>query len=383
LVQVVNSQASVYALQGNQWQERGQGGQLMLYYYANAPHDLLVRWWKSGQSLAYQLVHGKLKPKGERSWVLRAYNMSYNPPREEIIALRFHLEEASQVFSNHYKQVSSHVIIQKSKLSNIDVESNDPEDEVGNGKIPEPIHLPDKSPVNRPPQTLPPPPPPRSPVSRPSPVKQLPQKPLPAQENVAKWACPMCTYMNPLLALTCEVCNKPKPASPTSPKGSWSCGECTFQNGPSDTQCNICGAKPGADPEVNPGPPPVKPKDNLRNDSKPFQPLVVEEDDEELLQGGGKGGNGGGGEAGDFGVIQRMIAAENDKKNRVEEANRVKSLKQREEELEREKASLAEQLEKERKEKERLLREQQSRERKEREDKDRKEREDTERRERQ
>jgi len=312
LVQVVNSQASVYALQGNQWQERGQGGQLMLYYYSNSPHDLLVRWWKAGQSLAFQLVHGKLKPKGERSWVLRAYNMSYNPPREEIIALRFHFEEASEVFCNHYKQVSSHVILQKSKNSNFDVEDNIPDEEIDDG----PSALKDKSGIQRPPsQPLPPPPPsqrnlPLKPEPLPSKDRLPPQgkKQFPSQENLSTWECVVCTYSNPIHILYCEVCNKPKQscsAAADSDKEGWSCPECTLQNGINDTQCIMCNAlKPGTDAQEDVVRNPVKPVNNPCKELKSFKPNV----DDEIVQGEGEN-------PGDFSVIQRMIAAENEKKN--------------------------------------------------------------------
>ena len=45
--QVLLARASIYALVNNKtWQERGQGGNLMLYYYNSNKQDMLCRWWK-------------------------------------------------------------------------------------------------------------------------------------------------------------------------------------------------------------------------------------------------------------------------------------------------------------------------------------------------
>ena len=59
-------------MNNKQWQERGQGGQLMLYYYNNNRAQMLIKWWRTNKELYYELIPGKLKPKGDRSWVLKA-----------------------------------------------------------------------------------------------------------------------------------------------------------------------------------------------------------------------------------------------------------------------------------------------------------------------
>eukprot|EP00823_Brevimastigomonas_motovehiculus_P009460 TRINITY_DN9127_c0_g1_i1.p1 TRINITY_DN9127_c0_g1~~TRINITY_DN9127_c0_g1_i1.p1 ORF type:complete len:512 (+),score=90.27 TRINITY_DN9127_c0_g1_i1:85-1620(+) len=74
------------------------------------------------------------------------------------------------------------------------------------------------------------------------------------------WGCTACTYVNPLSAKTCLVCNssRPTPSSPTtvarkpslsrvssstSREGSWTCEKCTYQNRYWTRSCNVCSAQ--------------------------------------------------------------------------------------------------------------------------------------------
>ncbi len=56
----------------------------MLYYYNSNRMEMHVQWsGKNGETLYYQLLPGKLKPKGSRAWVLKAI-VCGNPPQRTL-----------------------------------------------------------------------------------------------------------------------------------------------------------------------------------------------------------------------------------------------------------------------------------------------------------
>ena len=70
---VVTDRASVYKLVDNRkWEEYGQSGSILVYFYQVTPGSLYCKWWKNGLNKDWLLVPDKLKPKGDRAWVCRA-----------------------------------------------------------------------------------------------------------------------------------------------------------------------------------------------------------------------------------------------------------------------------------------------------------------------
>ena len=69
------AKASVYALDEHtkQWADRGTSGTVIMYQNNARPKDVRIKWEKNNRVLWWRLTSSKLKPKGERSLVLKAW----------------------------------------------------------------------------------------------------------------------------------------------------------------------------------------------------------------------------------------------------------------------------------------------------------------------
>ena len=90
----------------------------------------------------------------------------------------------------------------------------------------------------------------------------------PTPEAATTWKCSMCTYVNPIDALECQMCACPSDAAAAEPESEaiaeklqaaeiepaktdassssspWNCGVCTFQNDDASTlTCSMCGSE--------------------------------------------------------------------------------------------------------------------------------------------
>ena len=65
--------------------------------------DVRIKWTKNQKEVWWRLINGKLKPKGERAWVLKAWDTSSN--RQEILAVRFSDVQLAQSFAQKFHAV--------------------------------------------------------------------------------------------------------------------------------------------------------------------------------------------------------------------------------------------------------------------------------------
>eukprot|EP01084_Bolivina_argentea_P269524 458093_1 len=81
--------SSIYALDeiSKEWVDRGISGQLIMFQNNQFRSDIRIKWCKNQREIWWRLMNGKLKPKGERAWVLKAWDTSNN--KQEILAIRF------------------------------------------------------------------------------------------------------------------------------------------------------------------------------------------------------------------------------------------------------------------------------------------------------
>ena len=68
------AKASIYALDEHtkQWKDRGTSGTMQMYRNTHYDGNIQVKWYKGNKEIWWRLMAGKLKPKGERAWVLKA-----------------------------------------------------------------------------------------------------------------------------------------------------------------------------------------------------------------------------------------------------------------------------------------------------------------------
>eukprot|EP01084_Bolivina_argentea_P283210 484988_1 len=103
--ELLHGKASIYALNEitKQWLDRGSGGSFIMYQNSSYPQDIRIKWSKNKKDLWWKLMNGTLKAKGERAWVLKAWDISNN--KQEILAIRFPDVQLSQQFSIKFRQV--------------------------------------------------------------------------------------------------------------------------------------------------------------------------------------------------------------------------------------------------------------------------------------
>lgn len=68
------------------------------------------------------------------------------------------------------------------------------------------------------------------------------------KEDKKEWPCSVCTFNNPKISLTCEMCGSRNPEIPTGEgvtnpsNGTWDCGTCTIRNSIETSVCQMCGS---------------------------------------------------------------------------------------------------------------------------------------------
>eukprot|EP01084_Bolivina_argentea_P283209 484987_1 len=103
--ELLHGKASIYALNEitKQWLDRGSGGSFIMYQNSSYPQDIRIKWSKNKKDLWWKLMNGTLKAKGERAWVLKAWDTVKNS--QEILAIRFSDIETSNRFASQYNIV--------------------------------------------------------------------------------------------------------------------------------------------------------------------------------------------------------------------------------------------------------------------------------------
>eukprot|EP01084_Bolivina_argentea_P102517 183659_1 len=152
--------ASVYALEPTtkQWNDRGTSGTLIMY----TPHIHMgtMKWTKNSHEIWWKIEGSKIKPKGERTWVMKATLLESDT--KEIVALRFQDSTISNQFATKYREIF-------------------------------PISAP-----------RPPPPPMSPPMIPPTMTQNLSIDAFYEDEN--QWICTVCTYTNSIDQLRCIMC---------------------------------------------------------------------------------------------------------------------------------------------------------------------------------
>merc|ERR1719203_1898093 len=103
----IDGKSSIYALiknevsQAHEWVIRGQSGQLVVLQNRKSPSDFLIKWNKKQQELSWRLIFSKLKPKGDRAWVLEALDIATN--EQEVLAIRF--SDTTLVAYDRFKEI--------------------------------------------------------------------------------------------------------------------------------------------------------------------------------------------------------------------------------------------------------------------------------------
>ena len=103
--QVFRGRASIYALDEDtkQWADRGASGTIIMFQNNSKLDDVRIKWERNNQELWWRLTSSKLKPKGERALVLKAWHSSSN--RQEILAIRFSDQNAAIQFAKKYHNI--------------------------------------------------------------------------------------------------------------------------------------------------------------------------------------------------------------------------------------------------------------------------------------
>eukprot|EP01084_Bolivina_argentea_P182857 315610_1 len=103
--ELFHAKASIYALDDvtKQWTDRGTSGIITMFLHTQFQSDIRIKWTKNSRELWWKLMGGRLKPKGERAWVLKAWETSTN--QQEILAVRFSDQKSSQIFAKKYNKL--------------------------------------------------------------------------------------------------------------------------------------------------------------------------------------------------------------------------------------------------------------------------------------
>ena len=103
--ELFRGKSSIYALDevSKEWVDRGISGQLIMFQNNQFRSDIRIKWSKNQREIWWRLMNGKLKPKGERAWVLKAWDTSNN--KQEILAIRFSDVQLSTQFSVKFHEI--------------------------------------------------------------------------------------------------------------------------------------------------------------------------------------------------------------------------------------------------------------------------------------
>ncbi len=103
--ELFSGKSSIYALDevSKEWVDRGISGLLTLWRHSEYGEDVRICWAKGPQCLWWRLLNGRLKAKGERAWVLKAWDIGSNA--QEIVAIRFSDVNLSLEFSVKFKLI--------------------------------------------------------------------------------------------------------------------------------------------------------------------------------------------------------------------------------------------------------------------------------------
>ena len=103
--ELFRGKSSIYALDevSKEWVDRGISGQLIMFQNNQFRSDIRIKWSKNQREIWWRLMNGKLKPKGERAWVLKAWDTSNN--KQEILAIRFSDVQLSTQFSIKFHEI--------------------------------------------------------------------------------------------------------------------------------------------------------------------------------------------------------------------------------------------------------------------------------------
>jgi len=243
--ELLRSKASIYALEPStkKWIDRGSSGQLVMYQNTQFLQDVRIKWFKPNkQDQWWRLMNCALKPKGDRAWVLKAWNMGVN--NEEIIAIRFGDQDSSQKFYTNY---------------NILFPPHAQQPTFGYQQV---VYVNSSS------------------------------------KPTAPWECAVCTYANDTKNQSCLMCGlsfdasekqkqhnhaaSPKPQqppqqNPSAKKEKWACASCTFVNTAASIVCGVCGAKKPftVSPQSKAPAPPQSPPQSPQQSSMPRKPPQI------------------------------------------------------------------------------------------------------------
>ena len=99
-LEVFRAKASIYALNENtkQWSDRGTSGTVVMFENGGNGEEVRIRWERGNQCIWWRLTSSKLKPKGERALVLKAFLDA----QQEILAVRFSDQKSAIDFAQKY-----------------------------------------------------------------------------------------------------------------------------------------------------------------------------------------------------------------------------------------------------------------------------------------
>ena len=109
--EVFRGKGSVFALDEDtkEWVDRGSSGIVTMIQSTSNYEDVRIKWEKGEREEWWRLTSSKLKPKGPRAWVLKAWAITNN--HQEILAIRFSLQDAAIHFANRYRNIFPMAII--------------------------------------------------------------------------------------------------------------------------------------------------------------------------------------------------------------------------------------------------------------------------------
>lgn len=109
-----------------QWADRGTSGTVIMFQNNGNREDVRIKWEKNINShnqqsqlveIWWRLTSSKLKPKGERALVLKAWATISN--QQEILAIRFSHQDAAIQFAKKYQGIFPMSISNQYQIENI------------------------------------------------------------------------------------------------------------------------------------------------------------------------------------------------------------------------------------------------------------------------
>eukprot|EP01084_Bolivina_argentea_P102513 183645_1 len=104
--EVFRGKASVYVHDDltENWVDFAFGGMLIMYHNEqNAKNYVTIKWSKQTQEFWWTISASKMKPKGERAWIIKATSTQSN--EKETLALRFATTELANAFIDKYREI--------------------------------------------------------------------------------------------------------------------------------------------------------------------------------------------------------------------------------------------------------------------------------------